>query len=147
MHRRARTDDPRRSYVMSRIKSRNTSIELKLRKALWRAGVRYRLNCGRLPGSPDIAITKYQIAVFCDGEFWHGKGFANKKPGIKNNREYWLEKIQKNRDRDRRAEWSLGCLGWTVLRFWGQEIKKDTAGCVREIKAAILARQLQNAAL
>ena len=147
MGKRAFAADAQRRRTMSRIKSRDTSIELRLRRALWRAGVRYRVNYGRLPGSPDIAITKYQIAVFCDGEFWHGKGFSKKTPGIKNNREYWLEKIGRNRDRDRKAEWALNCMGWTVLRFWGAEIKKDLAGCVSEIASAILARQLQNSIL
>ena len=140
------TGDTKRRFVMSRIKSKNTSIEVMLRKALWRAGIRYRKNYQKLPGSPDIAITKYQIAIFCDGEFWHGKDWNQKKSSIRSNRDYWIEKIERNRSRDRLNEWALGCLGWTVLRFWGMEIKKDLAGCMKEIKCAILQRKVENAA-
>ena len=138
------TIDIKRSLNMSRIKSKNTSIEVALRKALWRAGIRYRKNYQKLPGSPDIAITKHQIAIFCDGEFWHGKDWDTKKPRIKSNREFWIEKIERNRRRDRQNEWELNCLGWVVLRFWGMEIKKDLIGCVKEIKCAILQREAEN---
>ena len=125
---------------MSRIKSRNTSIEVTLRRALWREGIRYRKNYRKLPGTPDIAITKHQIAVFCDGEFWHGKDWAISKPRLRTNREFWVEKIEKNMGRDRKNEWELGRLGWTVIRFWGMEIKKNLRGCVKEVKLAILIR-------
>ena len=138
------TDDIKRRLTMSRIKSKNTSIEVILRKALWRAGIRYRKNYNKLPGSPDIAITKYQIAIFCDGEFWHGKDWVQKRHSIRSNRDYWIQKIERNRERDRRNEWALNCLGWIVLRFWGQEIKKDMAGCIKEIKSAMLRRQVEN---
>ena len=100
------TNDIKRRLTMSRIKSKNTSIEVTLRKALWRAGIRYRKNYQKLPGSPDIAITKYQIAIFCDGEFWHGKDWSKKKLNIKSNREYWVKKIERNRSRDRQNEWA-----------------------------------------
>ena len=139
------TDDIKRRLIMSRIKSKNTSIEVALRKALWRAGIRYRKNYHKLPGSPDIAITKYQIAIFCDGEFWHGKDWCIKKQSIKSNRDYWIQKIERNRNRDRKNEWELNCLGWIVLRFWGMDIKKDMAGCVKEIKCAIVHREIENA--
>ena len=138
------TNDIKRRLTMSRIKSKNTSIEVILRKALWRAGIRYRKNYQRLPGSPDIAITKHQIAIFCDGEFWHGKDWSKKKQSIKSNCEYWINKIERNRSRDRSNEWELNCLGWVVLRFWGQEIKKDLTGCMKEIKCAILQREIEN---
>ena len=138
------TDDTKRRFVMSRIKSKNTSIEVTLRKALWRAGIRYRKNYQKLPGSPDIAITKYQIAIFCDGEFWHGKDWSKKKFSIKSNRDYWVNKIERNRSRDRKNEWELNCMGWIVLRFWGMEIKKDLAGCLKEVKCAILSREIAN---
>ena len=137
------TNDTKKRIAMSRIKNKNTSIEVTLRKALWRAGVRYRKNYQKLPGSPDIAITKYQIAIFCDGEFWHGKDWSNKKQNIKSNRDYWIEKIERNRNRDRKNEWALNCMGWVVLRFWGMEIKKDLTGCIKEIKCAILSREVE----
>ena len=139
------TTDIKRRLNMSRIKSKNTSIEVTLRRALWRAGIRYRKNYQKLPGSPDVAITKYQIAIFCDGEFWHGKDWDKKKISIKSNREFWIQKIERNRNRDRSNEWALNCLGWVVLRFWGQEIKKDLASCIKEIKCAIVHREIENA--
>jgi DNA mismatch endonuclease (patch repair protein) len=139
----APTDDAARSRVMSRIKSKDTSIEISLRKALWRSGVRYRKNYKKLPGAPDIAITKYQIAIFCDGEFWHGKGWGEKKPDIKSNHGYWMEKIERNMERDDKTEWKLGSMGWMVLRFWGAEIQKDLLSCVNEIHCAIIQRKTE----
>ena len=138
------TPEEKRSRTMSRIRSSNTSIEVSLRRALWREGIRFRKNYKKLPGAPDIAITKYQIAIFCDGEFWHGKDWALSKPRLKTNREFWIEKIEKNMKRDKMNEWELGRLGWTVLRFWGMEIKKDLRGCVREVKKAILMHAIEN---
>jgi len=126
-----------RSFNMKRIRGRNTSIEVKLRKALWRSGIRYRKNCTRLPGKPDIVISKYRIAVFCDGEFWHGKDWENKKRRIKSNKDYWIEKIERNIARDNEINQKLNALGWMVIRFWGNDIKNDIDGCVDDIKDAI----------
>ncbi|MCL2227557.1 MAG: very short patch repair endonuclease [Oscillospiraceae bacterium] len=131
------TTDPKRKFTMSRIKSKDTSIELSLRKALWRAGVRYRKNYSELPGSPDIAITKHKVVVFCDGEFWHGKDWEQKKSGIKSNRDYWVEKIERNIQRDNDVNRRLHYDGWTILRFWGKDIQGDVEGCVEEIRDAI----------
>jgi DNA mismatch endonuclease (patch repair protein) len=122
---------------MSRIKSSDTSIEMLLRKALWREGIRYRKNVKTLPGKPDIAITKYKIAIFCDGELWHGKRWETKKDAIKTNRDYWIPKIERNIARDNNVEKSLENMGWSVLRFWGEDIKKDAIGCVNAVKEAI----------
>jgi DNA mismatch endonuclease (patch repair protein) len=138
------TDDIKRRHTMSRIKSKNTSIELTLRKALWRSGVRYRKNYAKLPGVPDIAITKYQIAVFCDGDFWHGKDWEKKKTKIKSNRDYWIEKIERNMSRDRQNEWAVYCMGWMVIRFWGSEIQKQLSSCVNEIMCAIIQRKVES---
>ena len=138
------TDDIKRQRIMSRIKNKNTSIEVSLCKALWHSGIRYRKNYLKLPGAPDIAITKYQIAIFCDGEFWHGKDWENKKPKIKSNRDYWIKKIERNMNRDRQNEWLLICMGWIVLRFWGSEIHKDLSGCINEINCAIIQRKIEN---
>jgi len=128
---------------MSRIKSKNTSIEVSLRKALWGADIRYRKNYKKLPGTPDIALTKYRIAVFCDGEFWHGKDWEIKKPRLQSNREYWIDKIEKNMIRDRENERALLGLGWTVIRLWGSEIQKDLPGCVDDIKDAIFESKIE----
>jgi DNA mismatch endonuclease (patch repair protein) len=78
---------------MQHIRSTDTSIEIKLRKALWHEGIRYRKNYKALPGKPDIAITKYRIAVFCDSSFWHGRDFEKKKP-VATNHQYWDAKIR-----------------------------------------------------
>ena len=130
-----------RHKIMSRIKSNNTSIEVLLRKALWHEGIRYRKNYRILPGKPDIAITKYKIAVFCDGEFWHGKHWDIKKGDIKTNSEYWVNKIERNIMRDNENEKKLANMGWIVFRFWGNEIYKKLDDCVKEIKEAVYAVQ------
>ncbi|MDR2561005.1 MAG: very short patch repair endonuclease [Holophagales bacterium] len=135
--------DPARSYTMSRIKSKDTSIEVALRKALWRKGIRYRKNYSCLPGVPDIAITKHKIAIFCDGEFWHGRGWSEKKPSIKHNKDYWMTKIEKNMGRDREIGRKLKYMDWMVIRFWGEEISGNLDGCVREIEHLIFQSKME----
>ncbi len=129
---------------MQHIKSKDTTIEIALRKALWEKGYRYRKNYKALPGKPDIAITKYKIAVFCDSEFFHGKDWEIKRPKLLNskNSEYWISKIERNMERDRKNEQQLLFLGWTVIRFWGKEILKNTDECVRVIEEAIFENQI-----
>jgi DNA mismatch endonuclease (patch repair protein) len=126
-----------RHRCMSRIKNKDTSVEVLLRKALWREGIRYRKNLKTLPGKPDIAITKYKIAVFCDGELWHGKDWKKRKQTIATNRDYWIPKIERNMARDKENLKKLENMGWTVVRFWGMEITKKLAGCVQEVKDII----------
>ena len=124
---------------MQHIKSKDTSIEIALRKALWKKGYRYRKNFKGLPGKPDIAITKYKIAIFCDGEFFHGKEWEVKKPKLMNskNSDYWISKIERNMERDHENEQKLLFMGWTVIRFWGKEILKNTDDCIKVIEEAI----------
>lgn len=131
---------------MSNIKSQNTSIEVRLRKALWKKGYRYRKNYGGLPGKPDIALTKYKIAVFCDGEFFHGKDWEIVKPRIQsgNNAEYWEKKISKNMERDDEINKKLVFMDWTVIRFWGKDILKNTDECIRVIEEAVFDVITQN---
>ena len=129
---------PVRSRNMSQIKSTDTKIELAFRKALWQSGIRYRKNYRALPGKPDIAITKHKIAIFCDGEFWHGKDWNSAKGKLKTRREFWLNKIECNIKRDTGNDRQLEMLGWTVLRFWGIDIKKNLDLCVADVKDAIL---------
>ncbi|MCL2210555.1 MAG: very short patch repair endonuclease [Treponema sp.] len=126
-----------RHKCMSRIRSKNTSIEILLCKALWREGVRYRKNYFKLPGKPDIAVTKYKIAIFCDGELWHGKNWVNRKDEIKTNNDYWVKKIERNIERDNKVEKELERMGWVIFRYWGNDIKNNLSGCVNEIKEAI----------
>lgn len=124
---------------MQHIKSNNTKIEVLLRKALWKKGYRYRKNYKKLPGKPDIALTKYKIAIFCDGEFFHGKDWEVLKPRLEqsNNSEFWIEKISRNRERDDKVNKKLLFMGWTVIRFWGNDIKKNTEECVRVVEETI----------
>jgi len=138
------TDDAKRSYTMSRIRSKDTSIEVLLRKALWHAGIRYRKNYAKLPGTPDIAITKHQIAIFCDGEFWHGKDWESKKSRIQNNRDYWVNKIDRNIDRDNEVNRRICGNGWTVMRFWGNEIHDNLNGCVEDVQDVIIQRTIDS---
>ncbi|MBE6007757.1 MAG: very short patch repair endonuclease [Lachnospiraceae bacterium] len=118
---------------MSNVKLKGGKAETALAKELWRRGIRYRKNYKKLPGSPDIAITKHKIAVFVDGEFWHGYDWENKKEKLKANREYWIEKIEENIARDKRDSLKLEELGWVVIRFWEREVKKDIETCVKKI--------------
>ncbi len=121
---------------MQRVRSKDTTIEIALRTALWHEGIRYRKNYKGVPGHPDIAITKHRIAVFCDSAFFHGKDYeTRKKPAT--NTEFWDKKIRRNMERDREVETELRALGWTVLRFWDDEIKHDLPGCVQAVKEAI----------
>ena len=120
-----------RSYVMSCIPGKDTKPELLLRKALWHRGLRYRKNYKKLPGSPDIALTRYRIAIFVDGDFWHAKGHQE-HPGeqITSNQEYWQKKLKRNVERDKEVNDELTDMGWLVLRFWESDIKKNLQKCV-----------------
>lgn len=135
-----------RQRNMKNIKSKDTSIEVQLRKALWAKGYRYRKNCAKLPGKPDIVLTKYKIAIFCDGEFFHGKEWLINRARVEkgNNSEYWVKKITRNMERDKENEQALQLLGWTVLRFWGKEIKKDVNKCIEVIEECIWNSQIED---
>lgn len=127
------------SWNMKYIHSKNTKIEVILRKALWNAGFRYRKNYDKLPGKPDIALTKYKIAIFCDGEFFHGKDWEVLKPKLEkgNNPDFWIKKITRNQQRDDEVNKQLLFMGWTVIRFWGNEIKKNSEQCVKVVEETI----------
>ncbi len=129
------TPDIRRR--MSHVHLKKGTAETLLARALWHAGIRYRLNYRMLPGSPDIAITKYKIAVFVDGEFWHGYDWNNRKSKIKSNRDYWIAKIEENIKRDHRNNAALENLGWVVLHFWEKDVIKHLDGCVKSVRAYI----------
>lgn len=126
-----------RKKNMQAIKNKDTSIELYLRKALWHEGIRYRKNYKELPGKPDIAITKYHIAIFCDSDFWHGYDWETRNQRIKSNRTYWIPKIEKNIQRDKAVTHQLQEAGWIVLRFWEWQINKHLDDCVEVVKTAI----------
>jgi len=120
---------------MSKVHLKHGKAETMLAKALWHAGYRYRLNDKKLPGSPDIAITKYRLAIFVDGEFWHGYNWEKQKLKLRSNREYWIEKIEENIARDRKNDVLLEEMGWIPVHFWEKEVKKDLPGCVRVVDA------------
>lgn len=124
------------SYNMKQVKSEDTGIELMLRKELWVRGLRYRKNVKEIYGKPDIVFVKKKIAVFVDGEFWHGYDWENKKKEHKSNQEFWYKKIEQNMERDKTVNEKLTKDGWTVLRFWGNEIKKNVVTCADKIEAA-----------
>ncbi len=123
------TPEQRRKNMQA-IRSKDTSIEIALRTALWHRGVRYRKNYKQLPGKPDIAITKYRIVVFCDSDYWHGYDWENRHQRIKSNRDYWIPKIERNMARDKEITAQLQAMGWIVLRFWEWQIKKRLNECV-----------------
>ncbi len=129
---------------MSKVKLKGGKAETLLAKALWHKGYRYRKNDKRLPGSPDIAILKYQIAVFVDGEFWHGKGWEVRKERLKSNREYWIEKIEENMARDIRNDQLLTQVGWTPIHFWEKEVMKNLPVCVAEIEETIFSQLIDS---
>lgn len=126
------TPEQRRKNMQA-IKSRDTTIEIMLRKALWHRGVRYRKNYNKLPGKPDIVITKQKIAIFCDSDYWHGYDWENRNQRIKSNREYWIPKIERNMARDKEVNEILAAQGWKVLRFWEWQIRKHLDDCVETI--------------
>lgn len=132
---------------MSHIRGSDTSIEMALRKALWAKGYRFRKNYKGLPGTPDIALTKYKIAVFCDSEFFHGKDWDLLKVKLEKgkNSGYWISKIQRNMERDLEKDKMLRFEGWTVIHFWGRDILKNTEECVKVIEETIFDLRMSEA--
>ena len=130
-----------RSKIMSRIRSTNTKSEVLLRTALWALGIRYRKNDSRLPGKPDIAIYKSRIVIFIDGEFWHGYDWPANKKCIKSNAAFWIAKIESNMQRDETNNRILEELGWTVIRIWERQIKKEFGACLKSVLDSIALKE------
>ena len=124
-----------RSLLMSKIRGKNTSPEILLRKALWAKGIRYRIHNKFLPGNPDIVIKKHMLIIFIDGEFWHGYEWEKKKERIKMNRDFWIAKIERNIQRDIINNSKLELLGFKVVRFWEKQIKTNMEECLSVIEA------------
>ena len=125
------------SYNMQQVKNKDSKIEVLLRKELWSRGIRYRKNVNRIYGKPDIVFIGKKIAVFCDSEFWHGYNWEERKKDFKSHQEFWIPKIERNMERDAEVTAHLESEGWTVIRFWGNEIKKNTAQCADIIEKAV----------
>jgi len=125
-----------RSKNMAAIKSTATKEEVRLGKALWQAGFRYRKNNKTVFGKPDFTFKKYKVAVFVDSEFFHGKDFDTKKKPV-NNADFWLKKISRNIERDKEVNAFLQSQGWMVIRFWSRDVKKNLDSCVAVIQEAI----------
>ena len=123
-----------RSMLMSKIRSKNTTPEVLFRKKLWGNGIRFSRKESNMPEKPDIILNKHKIAIFIDGEFWHGYRWEEKKKKLKANRGYWIPKIEKNILRDRQNNRKLKKAGWKVVRFWEHQIKKDAEKCLQKIK-------------
>ncbi len=133
--------------IMSAVKSKDTRPELKLRKALWKEGLRYRVNYKRLPGKPDIVFTKLKVVVFCDGDFWHGhnwaiRGQSSLQEELAGYSQYWKGKILRNIERDEENNIALRAQGWTVIRIWESDIKNNLDRCVETIKEALFEQKL-----
>ena len=124
------------SYNMSRVKNKDSEIELMLRRELWKRNIRYRKNVKTIFGKPDIAFKGKKIAVFVDSEFWHGYDWEHRKDDIKSNRDFWIPKIERTIQRDVEVTARLESEGWLVLRFWGKEIKKNLLECADTIEKA-----------
>ena len=120
---------------MQAIKNKDSQIELLLRKELWCRGIRYRKNSTKIFGKPDLVFIGKKVAVFCDSEFWHGYNWEERKKDFKSHQEFWIPKIERNMQRDKEVTAKLESEGWIVLRFWGNEIKKDTQKCADKIEA------------
>lgn len=141
--------DPKVTHrIMSAIPSKNTEPELMLRRALWKENFRYRVNYKELPGKPDIAFTKYHVAVFCDGDFWHGhnwavRGLSSLEVELASYSEFWRSKILRNIARDEEINGILKSQGWTVIRIWESDIRTNLEECVRSVKEALLMAKLK----
>lgn len=126
------------SYTKSRASAKNTKPELILRKALWAGGYRYRLHNKTLPGKPDIVFSRNKLAIFIDGDFWHGYNWIERKSKLKTNIEYWVPKIERNMQRDIEITQRLESQGWTVIRLWEHEVVKDLDSCINRIADRLL---------
>lgn len=118
-----------------------TQPELLLRRLLWQRGLRYRTACAALAGRPDIVFVAARIAVFCDGDFWHGRKLAERIERLRlgHNSDYWIAKLMRNVERDRSVDAQLSAMGWTVLRFWESDIRRDVHSIASIIEAEVRA--------
>ena len=129
--RRDRVSEEKRSYIMSRVKSRDTQPEIRLRKELWKTGIRYRVSVRKLPGTPDVVFNKAKVVVFVDGAFWHGKKLSPSR--LAEMSIYWRNKIKRNVTRDQEINSTLQAMGYLVLRFDDREVLNMPDKIARDI--------------
>ena len=118
---------------MSRIRSKNTRVEILLRKALWAKNIRYRIHPDKIMGKPDIFMAKYRLVIFIDGDFWHGYNWAVTRKRLKSNADFWIAKIERNIQRDSEVNLFFAEKGFTVMRFWEHQIKSELNKCVNQV--------------
>lgn len=129
---------------LSSVRSKNSNIELLLRKKLFSLGHRYRLHDTKVYGKPDIVFPRYKVAIFCDSHFWHGYRYDQMlKNKLKINRRFWIKKIQNNMKRDKLISKTLKNQGWKVLRFWEHQIENGLLICIVKVKQALNDRKLE----
>jgi DNA mismatch endonuclease, patch repair protein len=133
------------SRIMAAVRRKDTKPELIVRRRLWRLGMRYRVDFGQLTGRPDIAFTRARVAVFIDGDFWHGNAWkVREKDSLSDlfptNTEWWVDKIEGTRERDRTVNRALREQGWLVLRYWESEVLGHPDGVVEAIVRAVRRR-------
>lgn len=127
------TPEQRRKNMQA-IKSTETKDEVRLARALWNLGYRYRKNNKKIFGKPDLTFAKYKVAIFVDSEFFHGKDWEVQQLRIKSNREYWIPKIERNRKRDEEVNAYLLSQNWTIIRFWSKQVQKELDQCIAKIE-------------
>lgn len=126
---------------MRRVKSKDTAPEVALRRACHAAGLRYRKHRKDLPGTPDFAFARARVAVFVDGDFWHGRLWFDGGKAPNSNRDLWVAKFERNRERDRRVDAELLAIGWLPLRVWESDVASRLPACVRLVRAAVRLRE------
>jgi DNA mismatch endonuclease (patch repair protein) len=129
-----------RSKNMAAIRSTGTKDEILLGKALWHSGLPYRKNNKAVYGKPDFTFKKYKVAVFVDSEFFHGKDWEIKRRPV-TNADFWLKKISRNIERDNEVNIYLRNSGWSVIRFWSKEVRRNTDQCVNIIRNEVFKRK------
>lgn len=131
------------SQALSKIKATETKGEKLLRSTLWKLGLRFRKNVKSLPGKPDVVFPREKVAVFCDGDFWHGRKWAKDRRRLQQgpNAPYWVAKIAANRERDRRYNRELRRAGWSVVRMWESDVRADPQGAAEAVARIVLSRR------
>jgi DNA mismatch endonuclease (patch repair protein) len=123
-------------------RKKDSRHELILRRVLWRLGLRYRKYVSKLPGNPDLVFYRARVVIFCDGDYWHGRNWDQLRTALerRHNAEYWIAKIERNRERDQEHTARLTAEGWLVLRFWETDILRDPQAVAQHIELVVRQR-------